>query len=58
MNIQARCDADAVQEIENESYQIKKLTAKNCIIANNSMTQKFACINNIVAQASESESTS
>lgn len=56
MNIQARCDADANQEIKNESYQIQNLSAKECTIAKNSMTQKFACINNIVAQASESES--
>ncbi len=55
MNIQARCDADAVQKIQDESYQIGEIKSDgNCSIATNNLNQKFACVNNIIAQATES----
>jgi len=58
MHLQARCDAEAFQKIKDESYQIGKITADNCTIFSQTLDQKWACVNAILAKAEETAKVS
>ncbi len=47
-NVQSRCDTSSVIRNRDETFTVGTIKGKNCNVGNNTIDQKFACVNQII----------